>query len=216
MIQFKASFDDGCQLDLRTAELLAQYGVEDVTFYIPSQWTYVNRMHGDVPLSELELRRLASKYNIGSHTITHPMLTRISKGEAYKEIIESKQELEVLLNITIDDFCYPRGYANDYLRNIVSKYYKRARNTLVGNLGVSEDPVWETPTLHISGKRRKEYEGTTWQEEGDRLLEEAIKRDAAGETVIYHLWGHSWEVERYYDWGELEKFLQKISTVGKS
>ncbi len=213
MIKFKASFDDGCQLDLRVADLLVTYGIYDATFYIPSEWFYVNRLHGDIPLLEDEIRHLATTFKIGSHTITHPMLTRIGRGDAYKEITESKVQLEKRFGIKIEDFCYPRGYANDYLRNIVGKYYKRARNTLVGNLSPATDPVWETPTLHIAGKRRKEYEGTTWQEEADRLLAEAVERDKAGEEVVFHFWGHSWEIDRYYDWGEFEKFLQKVQAV---
>lgn len=213
MIHFKASFDDGCQLDLRVAELLTLYGIEDATFYIPSNWTYVNRLHGDIPLTELELKKLATDFNIGSHTITHPMLTRITKGEAYKEITESKTHLEALLNIPIEDFCYPRGYANDYLRNIVGKYYKRARNTLVGSLTAPTDPIWEDTTLHISGKRRTEYEGTSWQEEGRRLLTEALERSKKGEDIVFHFWGHSWEIDRYYDWGEFEKFLQLVKAA---
>jgi peptidoglycan/xylan/chitin deacetylase (PgdA/CDA1 family) len=213
MIKFKASFDDGCQLDLKTAELLDKYGVEDVTFYVPSEWHYVNRLHGDVPLTEEELRLLAGRYNIGSHTKTHQMLTRIPVAQAYHEITDSKDKLEELLDITIEDFCYPRGYANDDIRQEVGRHYKRARNTLVGSLEVPEDPLWEYTTLHIAGKRRTEYEGTSWQKEGERLLNLALEKDANDEVVVYHFWGHSWEIERYFDWGEFENFLKKVKEV---
>lgn len=213
MIKFKASFDDGCQLDLKVADLLEQYGIEDATFYIPSNWHRVNRIHGDIPLTDEDLHALAKRFKIGSHTITHPMLTRIPPLQASREIIKSKHDLEQLLNIEVEDFCYPRGYANDAIRKLVSQHYKRARNTLVGSLQVSEDPVWEYTTVHISGKRRKEYEGTTWQEEAARLMRMAIDKDANDEIVVYHFWGHSWEIERHNDWGEFEKFLQGVKAV---
>lgn len=213
MIRLKASFDDGCQLDLRVADLLDKYGFNDVVFYIPSQWTQVNRLHGDVPLTQSELWQLARRFTIGSHTKTHPMLTRIPPGQAYHEIVDSKDELEELLNIEVEDFCYPRGYANDTIREFVGARYKRARNTLVGSLGEAEDPLWEYTTVHIAGKRRKEYEGTTWQAEARRLLDLAIEKDKNDEVVVYHFWGHSWEIDKYYDWGEFEKLLKDLKAV---
>lgn len=213
MIKFKASFDDGCQLDLRVADLLEQYGVTDAIFYIPSDWNYVNRMHGDVPLLESEVVDLDKRFSVGSHTVSHPMLTRIPELQMIAEISESKAELEALLGHTIEDFCYPRGYANDQIRAVVRQHYKRARNTLVGNLDTPKDKVWEHTTVHVSGKRRKEYEDTTWQAEAERLLQEAIQRSEAGEYVVYHLWGHSWEIDKYSDWGEFEKLLMRIKEV---
>ncbi len=213
MIKFKASFDDGCKLDLRVAALLDKYGFDDVTFYIPSNWSYVNKQHGDAPLSIDELKLLAERYNIGSHTITHPMLTRIADDDMVYQIVESKNQLETILNQPIVDFCYPRGYANDDIRDVVRKHYKTARNTLIGNLDAPDDPVWETPTVHISGKRRTEYEHTNWHDEAYRLLDLAINRDSKGIDSTYHLWGHSWEIERYSDWGEFEKLLMWISKV---
>ncbi len=215
MIQFKASFDDGCALDMRVADLLEHYGFkkEEAIFYIPSQWELVNRQHGDIPLTLDELKTLSKRYTIGSHTITHPMLTRISLDAALYEIALSKFNLESTLGILIDDFCYPRGYANDDIRKLVRKNYKRARNTLIGSLTPPENPVWETTTVHVAGKRRKEYEHTTWLEEGRRLLLEAVALDQQGKEVVYHLWGHSWEIERYSAWGDFEALLSEIAKI---
>jgi CYTH domain-containing protein len=67
--------------------------------------------------------------------------------------------------------------------------------------------LWEYTTVHVSGKRRTEYEGTSWQAEARRLLDEALSGLRQGEDIVYHFWGHSWEIDRYFDWGEFEKFL---------
>lgn len=209
-IRVKASFDDGCQLDMRVAELLEKYGIKDTTFYIPSNWESVNYLHGDVPLSISELRSLASRFTIGSHTINHPMLTRIPFKNAAAEIVISKYKLEKLLGVEITSFCYPRGYANDEIRDIVRKHYDSARNTLVGVVTKPDDPMWESTAVHISGTRRKEYEGTTWWAEGKRMLKEAVRRDNNGEDVVFHLWGHSWEIDRYDDWKPFESFLAEV------
>lgn len=214
MITFKASFDDGCELDLRVAGLLEQYDIKDAIFYVPLDWVRVNRIHGDIPLRIEDLRSLSRRFKIGSHTVSHPMLTRIPADEILSEVITSKNELGILLGVVeIEDFCYPRGYANDDIRDLVREHYKTARNTLVGNLDPPEDPAWESTTVHVAGVRRKEYEGTTWLDEGLKLLNEAVERSKNGDDVVYHFWGHSWEIERYSAWGDFEKLLMEIKAV---
>lgn len=217
MIRFEASFDDGCQLDLKVADLLEQYGIKDAIFYIPSDWARVNRLHGDIPLTKDELLELGKRFEIGSHTISHPMLTRISLDQATTEIVESQAELGLLFpGHYIRSFCYPRGYANDEIRRIVGQHYLTARNTLVGNLTPAtnrEELLWITPTVHVAGQRRKEYEGTHWLAEAHRLLKEAVHRSNAGEDVVYHFWGHSWEIDRYAAWGDFELLLMEIQKV---
>jgi peptidoglycan/xylan/chitin deacetylase (PgdA/CDA1 family) len=198
---------------MRTADLLEQYGFDDVIFYIPSDWHFVNRLHGDVPLTEHEVVDLNNRFKVGSHTISHQMLTRIPYEEMVEQVVQSKAQLERLLGGEVEDFCYPRGYANDGIRDVVRQHYKTARNTLVGSLTASEDPVWEYTTVHIAGKRRTDYEDTTWLAEGRRLLAEAVKLDKAGEDVIFHFWGHSWEIDKYFEWGNFEIFLQEMKAA---
>lgn len=211
MIKFKASFDDGCRLDIRVADLLEKYGITDCVFYLPSRWQLVNLAHGDQPLDWREAIALSKRFTIGSHTITHPMLTRVSIGVVVDEVVNSKTELKKTLGVeNIQDFCYPKGYANDEIRDVVRETYQRARNTGVGNLDPPEDPVWETPTVHIAGVRRREYEGTTWMREARRMLKLAQERSDQGDDVIYHFWGHSWEIERYGHWEQFEDFLKMI------
>jgi peptidoglycan/xylan/chitin deacetylase (PgdA/CDA1 family) len=206
-MKIKASFDDGSKEDLRLAELMDKYGIHDVIFYIPSDWANYNILLNREPLSWDDFEDIANRFEIGSHTISHPMLTRIPFGEAVDEIIESKYHLEELAKREITSFCYPRGYANDELREVVRKNYKTARNTLVGYITESEDPIWQNTTVHAGGKRRKEYEGTTWLKEGLRLLEEAVRTEGS----VYHLWGHSWELTREDGWHDLETLLGEVS-----
>lgn len=46
---------------------------------------------------------------IGGHTITHPILTRISDDEARAEIVGNKQQLEAILGKPLRLFAYPNG-----------------------------------------------------------------------------------------------------------
>jgi peptidoglycan/xylan/chitin deacetylase (PgdA/CDA1 family) len=57
-----------------------------------------------------ELRRLAGfGMSIGAHTVSHPVLSLCSEGEARHEIESSKRELERALGRTIWAFAYPFG-----------------------------------------------------------------------------------------------------------
>jgi len=46
---------------------------------------------------------------IGAHTVSHPILARLSRAEAAKEIGDSKRYLEELLGERISLFAYPNG-----------------------------------------------------------------------------------------------------------
>ena len=47
--------------------------------------------------------------DIGSHTLSHPILTKCSEGLARREIVESKIVLEKWINRPINSFAYPNG-----------------------------------------------------------------------------------------------------------
>ncbi len=46
---------------------------------------------------------------IGAHTLTHPMLAKLSAAEMRHEIAQSRTELEIRLGAKIEHFAYPVG-----------------------------------------------------------------------------------------------------------
>lgn len=46
---------------------------------------------------------------IGSHTVSHPILTNCTDDHVYSEMFESKERLENLFNIPVISFAYPNG-----------------------------------------------------------------------------------------------------------
>ena len=46
---------------------------------------------------------------VGSHTRTHPRLTRLPRARMREEIVASKAALEDGLGVPVDHFCYPYG-----------------------------------------------------------------------------------------------------------
>lgn len=78
------------------------------------------------------------KIEFGAHTINHPILTKISKEEAEKEIIDSKHKIEEKTGQKITAFCYPNGQEGDFDENIINilkeNGFKCAVTTIEGNI----------------------------------------------------------------------------------
>lgn len=199
-MRIKASWDDGAKDDLRIADLMSKYNIPTI-FYFSALPT------GDKEyLSPDQRRQIAKDFEIGSHTMTHPLLTRIDPERARWEIEESRERLAEEFDQDILSFCYPRGYANPELQQmVVEAGYKSGRSTLVGYIHESENPYFEQTTVHV-GCDRKEYAGKDWFEYACHMLDEAIKTPDS----VYHLWGHSWEVTKYDGWHSLEKLLERL------
>jgi peptidoglycan/xylan/chitin deacetylase (PgdA/CDA1 family) len=51
--------------------------------------------------------------DIGSHTVTHPILTNIPNEQLTNELVESKREIENMLNLEVKGICYPNGMPSD-------------------------------------------------------------------------------------------------------
>lgn len=198
------SFDDGAAVDVKVLDLLAKHNLT-ATFYIPAYWESYNSLKGWKPLSFTQVKEIADNHELGSHTITHPLLTRIPYAVAEYEIKESKKMLEDWFGKKVDRFSYPRGYATDPIKDIVRKHYAYARSTLVGNITTPDDPAWENTTVHLACPRR-EYNQESWYDYGLRHLKMAARR----KNGYFHAWGHSWEIQKYNAWDAVDRFLGAI------
>jgi len=72
-------------------------------------------------LSWSEIKEMrAGGIRIGSHTRTHPILSRVNPAELKDEIFGSKSELESELREPIKGFAYPNGALSDYDTNTLT------------------------------------------------------------------------------------------------
>lgn len=211
------SWDDGHALDLRLAALLAEYGIA-ATFYIAPE----NReIEPQCRLTEKQIRELSDGFEIGAHTMTHPILTRTTDARARQEIMQSKSHLEAIVGRPVTSFCYPRGmYLPRHVSMVRAAGYSYART--VRRLSLYAGPPLQSPTsVHAS-----DHWGGVWQllllvrfnpvtfmHLYARWDRQAIYLfDCARERGgVFHLWGHSWEIARHDDWLRLETVLRAIA-----
>ena len=99
------TFDDGYQDNYVNAfPILNKHGLTATVFIISGR---VGE-EGMLSLTEIKEMRRAG-WEIGSHTITHPILKDLSDEAAKREIVDSKRDLEALLGEEINVFAYPKG-----------------------------------------------------------------------------------------------------------
>jgi len=72
---------------------------------------------------------------IGSHTLSHPILTTLTAGELDRELRESRRMLEQKLAREISFFCYPNGSYDERVYQAVRNNYSAAVTTETGVLG---------------------------------------------------------------------------------
>jgi peptidoglycan/xylan/chitin deacetylase (PgdA/CDA1 family) len=69
---------------------------------------------------------------VGSHTLSHPILTGLRPQEIELEILESRLCLEQRLQRAVDFFCYPNGAYDQRAYELVQKTYRAAVTTESG------------------------------------------------------------------------------------
>jgi peptidoglycan/xylan/chitin deacetylase (PgdA/CDA1 family) len=88
--------------------ILRHYGIPAVAFVLPSA------VPGFPSMTSNQLRQLvASGVDIGSHSVNHVSMARISPAAADREAYESRDRLEQILGARVRAFAYPFGTRAD-------------------------------------------------------------------------------------------------------
>src|SRR3954453_7272493 len=121
------TFDDGFRNVLEHAiRPLGDAGFRTIQFLVPNYLGKINEWDlrdGEVPEALMDQHQvldwIAAGHEIGSHSMTHASLDRLSVRDAREEIISSKKKLEDMFAIPMVHFCYPYGAFNDAIRDVV-------------------------------------------------------------------------------------------------
>jgi peptidoglycan/xylan/chitin deacetylase (PgdA/CDA1 family) len=82
--------------------------------------------------------------SFGSHTVSHPILSKLPEQRIKREIADSKREIERHLNIKVDSFAYPVGRSQDFsalTKSLLKETgYRCALTTVFGTNSDGQDP----------------------------------------------------------------------------
>ena len=109
------------------------------------------------PCSWNELREMMNSglVDIGSHTVTHPILSSLTDEESWQELTVSRAQIEEALGRKINSFCFPNGKPEDYrpshLQQAKDAGYTSAVITRFGMPNSKANP-YELPRIGVSGE----------------------------------------------------------------
>jgi peptidoglycan/xylan/chitin deacetylase (PgdA/CDA1 family) len=143
------TFDDGfADVYENALPVLREHGFRSIQFLVAellgktSEWQIRS---GELPgalMDQTQIKDwLADSQEIGSHTLTHPWLTRVPMSQAREEISGSKKKLEDTFGRVVEHFCYPYGDSSPAIRDLVAEAgYKSACTTKFGVNASDADP----------------------------------------------------------------------------
>ena len=104
----------------------------------------------DLMMRDQDVRALrAAGMEIGAHTETHPILTRLASADARREIDQSRERLTAILGEPVSLFAYPNGkpgqdYAAEHVRMVREAGFSAAVSTAWGVASTGSD-VFQLP-----------------------------------------------------------------------
>lgn len=211
------SWDDGHKCDIKLAALLKKYCIRGTFYVCPETHEFPSHER----LTPEEIRTLSAEFEIGAHTMTHPRLSQLDAAVARDEIVRSKETLESITGSSVLSFCYPYGDHNAETKRIVREAgFDRARS--VNRFTTRSRDQWAIGTsvdtydhlrdgmlsvLRLCGRR-------PWQLMRMRRWDNLAKTmfaQARDRGEVFHLWGHSKEIDIHHHWERLEALLAWLS-----
>lgn len=162
------TFDDGYEDNFSKAfPLLKKYGFK-ATIYIvlnrfEQNWATdkdlnqsSNELNSERMLSNEQIKEMIDSglIEIGSHTLDHINLPKLSNEEKIRQIKESKEKIEEIFNITCNSFAYPFGFFDkDSVKIVEEISYSNATTTVNGVFDKTKYSNFEIPRIMVSGRQ---------------------------------------------------------------
>lgn len=204
------SFDDGTVEDRRLIALFDRYGLRG-TFNLNSGKFGVRReiVHEGIPvhhyvIEQEEAKTLYQNHEVAAHTVHHPNLVKISREEVIHEVADDCRALEELTGQQILGMAYPgaglyytQEVADIIRENTQIRYARGCKNHHTFKLPENL-MLWE-PTCHQNDSQLLE------------LGRAFVQADASEEDLLFYVWGHSFEFEKFKSWDLFERFCEMMA-----
>ncbi|MCC2596388.1 polysaccharide deacetylase family protein [Pusillimonas sp. MFBS29] len=142
------TFDDGYRnVHDNALPVLAGLGFTATNYFVAHQLDGTNIWDREKGIASSDLMSLeemrewaAAGMEVGSHTLDHPFLPKLSPDIAAFQIKQSRLELEELAQVEVTAFCYPYGGESPQIRDMVrAAGYTNATTTERGLARIDDD-----------------------------------------------------------------------------
>lgn len=214
------SWDDGHPLDFRIAEMLERHGLTG-TFYVLQQ------AETEV-MSGAQIQDLSKRFEIGAHTLNDTRLHDLPEAEARRQMGSSRAWVEDITGKPCTVFCFPGGkFRRSQLPLLRESGFVAARTvemmSLAGARAMNGLALLPT-TIQAHPHSLFTYVGNALKRWRAKNIWRSLihhKNDWASTAIglldcarkeggVFHLWGHSWEIEETRQWGSLERVLEAM------
>ena len=201
---FSISYDDGVLQDIRFVDLLNKYGLKG-TFNLNSglmrsRFTWKHDCGMEITrLSENQALSLYAGHEVASHTLTHPYMESLSRGDILCQLTTDRMNLQNLFGREILGFAVPFLYYSDEIAECARQAgFAYARiSEITGDYAIPEDPYfWRGSKFH-------------WDEDLEDFVLGFLETDR--ELALCELVGHSYDLDVLNLWDTMERILSRIA-----
>ena len=203
------SYDDGVTQDVRLAALFHKYGMK-ATFNLNSGMLgqpatlMPGKLVDHSKVKAEDVRYIYEGHEVAAHTLTHPILPRMSEENIIRQVEEDRLALSSLVGYDVVGFAYPGGGVN---------FDTRVANVIKANTGIKYcRTINSNGSFALSGNLY-EFEPTVYHLEMDNMiaLGEKFLSLKADEPAIFYVWGHAYEFDIDNTWDRFEEFLSMMA-----
>ena len=191
------SYDDGVVEDRRLVEILNRYGLKG-SFHLNS-----GMLGRENKLAPGEVAALFAGHEISAHSVNHPHLDAVPRGQLAQEMLDDRRALEALAGYPVRGMSYPFGtYSGEIVASLPALGIEYARTVEShGRFHVPENFLLWHPTCHHKHDLAKKTE------EFLALAQIPWRRPMA----LLYVWGHSFEFPKDDNWDVMERFGESIA-----
>lgn len=212
-------WDDGAIEDVKLMELHKEYSVPGI-FFVPTE-----NCEGRDTLSPEVIEKSASDLiSFGGHTEHHVYLTKIPIENVRQEIVGNKEYLANILGHDIQHFCLPGGKYNKDILDIAYKEFKTVRTADTMCFSSNGNLIKPTFHMYMRGKIGLLYNGMKNRSIDEMMvicrncnlnywdiINKLIDYENENDNADIIIWGHSWEIEQFGLWNEVERIFKHVA-----
>ncbi len=200
------SYDDGVEQDVRLIDILDRHGVR-CTFNLNSGcWAPEGTLY---PAGTIHRRMTAAQaaqvyanpnHEVAAHCLNHNSLTEVNPAQVAHEVLADRENLEAMFGGIVRGLAYPFGTYSDTVVDALKATGTAYARTVVStnNFNIPLDWLRLHPTCHHNAPNLMQ------------LCDQFLEDGAYFRSLLFYLWGHSYEFEANDNWEVIEAFCEKM------